>query len=148
MTRALVLGSGGPAGVAWQSGLLAGMAERGLDTSNAEFILGTSAGALVGALLALGRSPAQIAAPELAGTVPSDFHGPLPDLNPLAAKAIEAASGKRSPQVVRAEIGAWFRSNDTGGPFSFLTICAVLDLEPSSVRAALARPVVARDASA
>ena len=92
MTRALVLGSGGPAGVAWQSGLLAGMAERGLDTSNAEFILGTSAGALVGALLALGRSPAQIAAPELAGTVPSDLHGPLPDLNLLASKAIEAGA--------------------------------------------------------
>jgi NTE family protein len=62
---------------------------------------------LVGAQLALGRSPAEIAAPDLAGTVHSDLHGPLPDLKLVAAKALEAASGKRSPEVVRAEIGAW-----------------------------------------
>jgi len=106
MTRALVLSSGGPVGVAWQSGLLAGLAERGVDLSSADFILGTSAGSLVGAQLALGRHPAQIAAPELAGAVPSDFNGPLPDLKPLAAKALEAASGTRPPEAVRAEIGA------------------------------------------
>ena len=107
MTKALVLGSGGPVGVAWQSGVLAGMAEAGVDASSADFILGTSAGAFVGAQLALGRSPQQIAAPDLAGKVSPGFQGPLPELAPLAAKAMEAASGKRPPEEVRAEIGVW-----------------------------------------
>lgn len=108
MTQALVLGGGGPVGVAWESGLLAGLAEGGLDLSNADFIVGTSAGSFVGAQLALGRSPAQIAAPDLAGAVPaSTVSGPPPDLTMLVTKMLEAASGTRPAEQVRAEIGAW-----------------------------------------
>jgi NTE family protein len=54
-TRALVLGGGGAVGVGWQTGLLTGLREAGVDVAGAEAILGTSAGALVGALLAGGR---------------------------------------------------------------------------------------------
>ena len=54
-TRALVLGGGGAVGVGWQSGLLLGLNEAGVDLAGAEAIVGTSAGALVGALLASGR---------------------------------------------------------------------------------------------
>jgi NTE family protein len=54
-TRALVLGGGGAVGVGWQTGLLAGLCEAGLDLAGAESIVGTSAGALVGALLSSGR---------------------------------------------------------------------------------------------
>ena len=43
MTRALVLGGGGPIGIAWESGLVAGLAEGGVDLSTADFIMGTSA---------------------------------------------------------------------------------------------------------
>lgn len=50
-TRALVLGSGGVTGVAWETGLLAGLAEAGLDLRTADLIIGTSAGATVGAQL-------------------------------------------------------------------------------------------------
>lgn len=54
MTRraAVVLGGGGVAGIAWQTGLLAGLAEAGVDLSAAGLVLGTSAGATTGALLA------------------------------------------------------------------------------------------------
>jgi NTE family protein len=108
MTKALVLGGGGPVGVAWESGLLAGLAENGVNLSSADFILGTSAGSFVGAQLALGRSPAQIAAPDLAGVVPAPATtGPLPDLTMLITKMMEAVSGKRPAEEVRAEIGAW-----------------------------------------
>ena len=54
-TRALVLGGGGAVGVGWQTGLLTGLLEAGVDLAGAEAIMGTSAGALVGALLACGR---------------------------------------------------------------------------------------------
>jgi NTE family protein len=52
---ALVLGGGGAVGVGWQTGLLEGLREAGLDLAGAKAIVGTSAGALVGALLASGH---------------------------------------------------------------------------------------------
>jgi NTE family protein len=51
-TRALVLGGGGPVGIGWQAGLLTGLREAGLDLSDADVIVGTSAGSVVGALTA------------------------------------------------------------------------------------------------
>ena len=108
MSRALVLGGGGPVGIAWESGLLAGLAENGVDVSSVDFVVGTSAGSLVGAQLAQGRSPAQIAAPDLAGSVPAPAaSGAPPDLTTLITKMLEAASGTRPAEEVRAEIGAW-----------------------------------------
>jgi NTE family protein len=54
-TRAVVLGGGGTVGVAWQTGLLAGLHDAGVELAGASAIVGTSAGALVGALLSSGR---------------------------------------------------------------------------------------------
>ncbi|WP_103343051.1 patatin-like phospholipase family protein [Amycolatopsis sp. CA-126428] len=54
MTEALVLGGGGVAGVAWTTGLLAGLADAGQDVSGAELIVGTSAGSTVAAQLGSG----------------------------------------------------------------------------------------------
>jgi NTE family protein len=50
--RALVLGGGGVAGIAWLTGLAAGFSRAGVDVSSADLILGTSAGATVAAQLA------------------------------------------------------------------------------------------------
>ena len=49
--RALVLGGGGVTGVAWEIGLLAGLADAGLDLSRADLVVGTSAGSAVAALI-------------------------------------------------------------------------------------------------
>ena len=51
---ALVLGGGGVTGVAWELGLLAGLAEHGVDLTAADRIIGTSAGSVVGAQLTSG----------------------------------------------------------------------------------------------
>jgi len=121
MGKALVLGGGGPVGIAWESGLIAGLAESGADLSSADFILGTSAGSLVGAQLALGRSPAQIAAPDLAGAVPGPpASAGAPDLTMLLTKMLEAASGKRPAEEVRAEIGDWALSTPSIGEEEFI----------------------------
>ncbi|WP_336204049.1 patatin-like phospholipase family protein [Nonomuraea sp. LPB2021202275-12-8] len=54
MRRALVLGGGGVTGIAWELGMLAGLAEHGVDLSTADVVIGTSAGAVVAAQLACG----------------------------------------------------------------------------------------------
>lgn len=54
MSEALVLGGGGVAGIAWITGLLAGMAEAGQDVTGADLLVGTSAGANAAAQLASG----------------------------------------------------------------------------------------------
>jgi NTE family protein len=52
----LVLGGGGVAGVAWMTGLLAGLADAGQDVTGADLVIGTSAGATVAAQLGGGLS--------------------------------------------------------------------------------------------
>ena len=117
--RALVLGGGGPVGIAWECGLLTGLAETGVDLSEADFIVGTSAGSFVGAQIAMGQDIKALAAPFLAmkdappkpaGEVkpsPTRQAGPPPDLSFLFKKMAEAASGQRPAEEVRAELGAW-----------------------------------------
>jgi len=51
----LVLGGGGPVGVAWYAGLADGLRSRGVLLSDADVIVGTSAGAKAGAWLASGE---------------------------------------------------------------------------------------------
>ena len=51
---ALVLGGGGITGIAWEIGVLAGLAEAGTDLSGADLVVGTSAGSVVGAQLTCG----------------------------------------------------------------------------------------------
>ncbi|HEY4947564.1 MAG TPA: patatin-like phospholipase family protein [Acidimicrobiales bacterium] len=52
--HALVLGGGGVAGIAWETGVLHGLADAGLDVTGADYIIGTSAGATVAAQLGSG----------------------------------------------------------------------------------------------
>ncbi|MFH8337604.1 patatin-like phospholipase family protein [Streptomyces sp. AM6-12] len=54
MTEALVLGGGGVGGIAWMTGLLAGLADAGQDVTDAGLLVGTSAGAAVAAQLGSG----------------------------------------------------------------------------------------------
>lgn len=59
-SRALVLGGGGVAGIAWETGLLFGLAEHGVDVLDADVILGTSAGSAVAAQITGGTSLADL----------------------------------------------------------------------------------------
>jgi NTE family protein len=53
-TKALVLGGGGIAGIGWETGILFGLAERGVDVTGADVIVGTSAGSVVAAQVSSG----------------------------------------------------------------------------------------------
>ncbi|MEU1387898.1 MULTISPECIES: patatin-like phospholipase family protein [unclassified Nonomuraea] len=58
---AVVLGPGGLLGTAWLAGLAAGLRREGFDLAKADLIIGTSAGAIVGAALATGQDLARLA---------------------------------------------------------------------------------------
>jgi NTE family protein len=57
VSRALVLGGGGLTGIAWETGVLMGLGDRGLDVGRWDAVVGTSAGAIVGARLLADGSP-------------------------------------------------------------------------------------------
>ncbi|MFJ4580416.1 patatin-like phospholipase family protein [Streptomyces echinatus] len=60
---ALALGPGGPVGTAWMAGLVHGSRRLGVDLGTADLVVGTSAGAIVGAALATGQDLAHFADP-------------------------------------------------------------------------------------
>lgn len=109
---ALVMSGGGPVAVAWEAGLLAGLARQGVSFSDAEFVLGTSAGAIVAVQLCSGVDPAAMADAIIAeargipppGGRPPPFDGEAAaQLPALFRKAQDPAL---DPAVARAEIGA------------------------------------------
>ncbi|MEU8300522.1 patatin-like phospholipase family protein [Micromonospora sp. NPDC048909] len=103
MTRALVLGGGGVTGVAWEWGVLAGLAERGVQLADADLVVGTSAGSVVGAQLCSGRPvqesyAAQLAPPQ--GEVAARFGFAA------VARLVWAGGRTRDAARSRARIGA------------------------------------------
>src|SRR5260370_10218872 len=86
--RARVLGGGGVTGIAWETGLLAGLAEAGVDLTSADLVVGTSAGSVVGAQILSGVSVQDLYAEQLTepraeraatmgGTITLRFAAPL-----------------------------------------------------------------------
>ena len=92
MTRALVLGGGGPVGIGWEAGLAVGLADAGVAWSDAELIVGTSAGSVVGAALACGLDLADFV--DLADV-------PLP-----LADGVGSGGGGLDPDAMQAVMGA------------------------------------------
>lgn len=108
MTRALVLGGGGPVGIAWEIGLAAGLEEEGVRLADADFIVGTSAGSVVGAMLAFGRPGADLVATQHAiegGAAPRGTTDGAFDLAPLMQQFMKLYTSEAPPQQLRAEIG-------------------------------------------
>ncbi len=99
---ALVLGGGGVTGAAWEIGMLAGLAAQGTDLSTADLIVGTSAGAVVGAQITSGTTLKDLYEQHLMPP-PS---GPLPGIGlAVSAKWAGAAASSRDQLKVRARLG-------------------------------------------
>jgi len=105
-SRALVLGGGGVVGIAWEIGVLTGLADEGVDLSNADVIIGTSAGATVAAQLTSGVALSELFARQL---LPPEQSGEA-RIRIERAAIVEfftsAARGATSPAAARAAIGA------------------------------------------
>jgi NTE family protein len=86
---ALVLGGGGAAGNAWMIGIVAGLAEAGVDlTELADLVIGTSAGANAAAQVRSGISPAELLAATLAPPPGQPAALPRPPSPPRAMEAV------------------------------------------------------------
>src|SRR5918998_339781 len=82
--RALVLGGGGITGIAWEIGVLAGLAEAGVDLTGADLVVGTSAGSVVGAQLTSGA-----------------------DVETLFARQLEPPTGEKVARMTRAGLARY-----------------------------------------
>lgn len=115
----LVLAGGGTVGEAWMTGVLAGIeATTGIDLRRTEQLIGTSAGSIVAAWLASGRSPRR---PDDAGdelpTMGSSYAG---DADAEPAEAFEAADrGRLVRGAARAVAG---RVWDAAAPLASPTL--------------------------
>ncbi|MFL1379287.1 patatin-like phospholipase family protein [Nocardiopsis protaetiae] len=88
----IVLGGGGEVGIAWQTGVLAALAEEsGLTPDVVDVVVGTSAGAFSGAQFAFGLDPDSLVEAERAGGVLSaPVGGGSTDEMPIPAELLEA----------------------------------------------------------
>lgn len=74
--RALVLGGGGGTGNAWLIGVIAGLFDTGLDVTQADLIIGTSAGSTVAAQITSGIKPTELFA-NIVDNPPKPGAGPV-----------------------------------------------------------------------
>ncbi|WP_199513657.1 patatin-like phospholipase family protein [Nucisporomicrobium flavum] len=109
--RALVLGGGGITGIAWELGLLAGLRRHGTDLAKADLIVGTSAGAYVGALLATGVDLDEAVAS--AARIEIEFTARL-DPMLLAQGFMLLNDTSLSPRDIRARLGTLARQAPVG----------------------------------
>jgi NTE family protein len=101
---ALVLGGGGVTGIAWELGVLLGLREAGLDLTDADIVIGTSAGSVVGAQVRSGMDLADLYARQTSSTPSREKHVEL-DLEKLAAEFATAAAGVTSAAELRGRVG-------------------------------------------
>ncbi|WP_199199606.1 patatin-like phospholipase family protein [Amycolatopsis sp. CA-128772] len=103
--QALVLGGGGVAGIAWTTGLLAGLAGHGQDLTGADLLVGTSAGSVVAAQVASGRPLDELYACQAdparqTPEIPAEI-----DFEKFAADFGGAVTGATDPADVRRAVG-------------------------------------------
>ena len=122
MSLALVLGGGGVVGIAWETGLLAGLRQAGIDLSKADLIVGTSAGSVVGAQLATGCNLDELYARLLQPVDPALERAPAVDMVALGQAFLSAApTGVMTPEA-RARLGALALEAATGTEASRLRV--------------------------
>jgi len=102
--KALVLGGGGITGVAWEIGILAGLADIGIDLTDADLVIGTSAGSIVGVDVRSGVGLAELYKVQTRPLGAGDVYARM-GLGVLA-KYVGAMIFSRKPDVARARVGA------------------------------------------
>ena len=105
--HALVLGGGGVAGIAWMTGLLAGLAEAGDDISGADVIIGTSAGAAVAAQVGSGLPLDQLYARQAEPDLQSAEISAEIDLAKMGAEIGAYMTGATTPEEMLRQVGAY-----------------------------------------
>jgi len=155
--RALVLGGGGSAGNAWLIGVIAGLFDAGLDVTEADLIIGTSAGSTAAAQLSSATQPVKLLAGILSAaprqrTGPVGSNGGRVPVGPAAdhmertsriiAAAEDAADMRRRMGAAALEMDA--ESDGSGQPQWRATVAARLPSQRWPERTVLIVAVNAR----
>jgi NTE family protein len=111
--QALVLGGGGVAGIAWITGLLAGLADAGQDASGADLVIGTSAGATVAAQLGSGLSLEELFARQVDPALQSRELMAVVDWAKFAADLEPYMAGASTPTEQLRNFGRFALDADT-----------------------------------
>ncbi|MGW3354746.1 patatin-like phospholipase family protein [Streptomyces bungoensis] len=105
MSDALVLGGGGVGGIAWITGVLAGLADAGRDVAGAGLLVGTSAGSTVAAQLGSGLGLAELYARQVDPALQTAEIPAVMDLEKFAAEIGAATSAAASVPELRRAVG-------------------------------------------
>lgn len=108
MRKALILGGGGVTGIAWELGVIAGLRDQGLDLRDADLVVGTSAGSVVGAQITSGAElerlfNAQMVPPEQSSERAVNFDPAM--MEDMFRRLMSA--GPADAQTLRARTGAF-----------------------------------------
>ncbi|PYY32822.1 hypothetical protein DEJ16_13445 [Curtobacterium sp. MCJR17_055] len=104
-TRAVVLGGGGVAGIAWELGVLSALEDAGVDLGAADLVVGTSAGSVVGTFLRSGG--VRGAYEQQLSPLPTTYEEPARvDAAEFEQRFAAALQGATSEQDARARLGA------------------------------------------
>ena len=123
MSRALVLSGGGPVGIGWEAGFVAGLTAQGVDVAEADSIVGTSAGSVVGAQIGRGRDMSEV-------TERMRRNAASPATRPVGASAeqmqalmqafLELFTSTEPVEIRRAKVGAFALAAETTDEDAFL----------------------------
>ncbi|GHO80424.1 patatin [Ktedonobacter sp. SOSP1-85] len=105
-TYALVLGGGGIVGIAWETGLLVGLAEAGIDIRNADLFVGTSAGANVSAQITSGLALDELFQRQVDPALQAHELVPQPDFEKMLAEFTRAFKAGGTGSEILQRIGA------------------------------------------
>jgi NTE family protein len=145
MSRALVLSGGGPVGIGWEAGVVSGLRSEGVDLTEADFVVGTSAGSVVGAQVARGGDMAEITAGMRGGSGGGGSDGSGSGgsgSDPASSGAVGASAGLTDElmtaftelftsdapeEVKRATVGAFALAAETMPEDAFVGVFGQLD---------------------
>jgi len=122
MSRALVLGGGGVTGIAWELGVIAALADAGVDLGAADLTIGTSAGATVAAQITSSAALSDLITMQVRDetaerAVDLDMDALIEIFSVLVDESLE-------PEARRAKVGAVALATDTITPAERRSIVA------------------------
>jgi NTE family protein len=122
--RALVLGAGGHAAIAWEIGLITGLADAGIDVRDADLFVGTSAGSIVAAQLTSGVASEQVFQRQIDPRLQVDELVPPVDFAQWRDDLMRAKEGAHSATEFLRRIGSLAAAAPTAPQFERRRIIA------------------------
>src|SRR3954468_24043571 len=113
LRRGLVLGGGGITGIAWETGLLLGLQDLGVDVTTTDAVVGTSAGSVVGAQITTGITLEDLFAYQVSTPKPA----PLASIGPsvLAGFAWSMMRARGDLEAFGRHVGQWSAKRAAAG---------------------------------